>query len=331
MRLLIKTVPIYSKQFYKEQFGEQKSKVKGWTYIRTGIYWCNRAFDKGAKGGKVWKVDMDEWREGGKKGQGWEVPLKEEAISDPAEEEESGVSEDEGSEHAAEEPADSEGGSEGEDKGSGRKSRKKAVPPPKRKERSHKAKGGDKATPQKRSRARRPHPQQSSSRLPAQVPSLQDLPADPYQRAMRLLHVGATPESLPCREEEFIDVLSRVEEGVESGGGGCLYIAGVPGTGKTATVHAVVKELKRKAEDGVSQIHRIKASADGDCRKSRHSRMSRSTVSRFPRRSTPTPCCGKPSPGRPMLVRRPLYEGSRPTSRERLAASAVLEDILSLF
>jgi len=31
-------------------------------------------------------------------------------------------------------------------------------------------------------------------------------------------------------------------------------IAGVPGTGKTATVHAVVKELKRKAEDGVSAL-----------------------------------------------------------------------------
>lgn len=31
-----------------------------------------------------------------------------------------------------------------------------------------------------------------------------------------------------------------------------IDIAGVPGTGKTATVHAVVKELKRKAEDGVS-------------------------------------------------------------------------------
>lgn len=82
-----------------------------------------------------------------------------------------------------------------------------------------------------------------------------------------MLHVSATPESLPCREEEFVDVLSKVEEGVESGGGGCLCkpkavqrlpngspcfadIAGVPGTGKTATVHAVVKELKRKAEDG---------------------------------------------------------------------------------
>jgi Cdc6-like AAA superfamily ATPase len=32
-------------------------------------------------------------------------------------------------------------------------------------------------------------------------------------------------------------------------------IAGVPGTGKTATVHAVVKELKRKAEDGVSTLY----------------------------------------------------------------------------
>ena len=30
-----------------------------------------------------------------------------------------------------------------------------------------------------------------------------------------------------------------------------LDISGVPGTGKTATVHAVVRELKRMAENGV--------------------------------------------------------------------------------
>jgi Cdc6-like AAA superfamily ATPase len=36
-----------------------------------------------------------------------------------------------------------------------------------------------------------------------------------------------------------------------------IDIAGVPGTGKTATVHAVVKELKRKAEDGVSAPHPV--------------------------------------------------------------------------
>jgi hypothetical protein len=48
------------------------------------------------------------------------------------------------------------------------------------------------------------------------------LPKDPYERALHLLHVGATPDSLPCRESEFVDVLMRVEEGVEGGGGGCL-------------------------------------------------------------------------------------------------------------
>ena len=32
----------------------------------------------------------------------------------------------------------------------------------------------------------------------------------------------------------------------------CLDISGVPGTGKTATVHAVIRELKRMAEVDVS-------------------------------------------------------------------------------
>lgn len=74
-------------------------------------------------------------------------------------------------------------------------------------------------TPKKGRRV--PHPKSSTSNLPITI-ATEDLPTDPYQRALRLLHVGATPESLPCREEEFVDVLSRVEEGVEGGGGGCL-------------------------------------------------------------------------------------------------------------
>lgn len=114
---------------------------------------------------------------------------------------------------------------------------------------------------------KKPHPTRSATFLPIDIIAPELLPTDPFERALRMLHVGATPESLPCREEEFVDVLSKVEEGVESGGGGCLCrskrcetvaksltlhsdIAGVPGTGKTATVHAAVKELKRKAEDG---------------------------------------------------------------------------------
>ncbi|KAF9511046.1 hypothetical protein BS47DRAFT_1373169 [Hydnum rufescens UP504] len=61
------------------------------------------------------------------------------------------------------------------------------------------------------------------------------LPKDARLRAMHVLHVGSRPEALPCREEEYTDILAKVLELLEEGAGGCLYISGVPGTGKTAT------------------------------------------------------------------------------------------------
>ncbi|KIY49297.1 P-loop containing nucleoside triphosphate hydrolase protein [Fistulina hepatica ATCC 64428] len=75
------------------------------------------------------------------------------------------------------------------------------------------------------------------------------LPKDPWLRAMHVLHVGSRPDALPCREEEYARVLRCVGDLLEEGSGGCIYISGVPGTGKTATVHAVVRELKRRAEN----------------------------------------------------------------------------------
>ncbi|CDS13846.1 hypothetical protein LRAMOSA06020 [Lichtheimia ramosa] len=69
-----------------------------------------------------------------------------------------------------------------------------------------------------------------------------------YEIARERLHVSAVPDSLPCREDEFADIMGFVEGAVESGTGTCIYVAGVPGTGKTATVHEVIRHLQYRVE-----------------------------------------------------------------------------------
>ncbi|GAA5894655.1 hypothetical protein JCM6882_006648 [Rhodosporidiobolus microsporus] len=66
----------------------------------------------------------------------------------------------------------------------------------------------------------------------------------PFERAKALLHVSATPESLPCREEQREEIRQFLGDAILGRTGGCLYVHGVPGTGKTATVHSVVRELQ---------------------------------------------------------------------------------------
>ena len=51
--------------------------------------------------------------------------------------------------------------------------------------------------------------------------------------------MSAVPDSLPCREVEFDQIRTSVESAIREGTGSCIYISGVPGTGKTATVHEV--------------------------------------------------------------------------------------------
>ncbi|KAF7648089.1 hypothetical protein LDENG_00162130 [Lucifuga dentata] len=73
-------------------------------------------------------------------------------------------------------------------------------------------------------------------------------PANVLEEARARLHVAAVPESLPCREAEFQDIYSFVESKIVDGTGGCMYISGVPGTGKTATVHEVMRCLQHAAD-----------------------------------------------------------------------------------
>ncbi|XP_019645559.1 PREDICTED: origin recognition complex subunit 1-like [Branchiostoma belcheri] len=74
-------------------------------------------------------------------------------------------------------------------------------------------------------------------------------PMGVLEQARARLHVSAVPESLPCREWEFGNIYSFVEGRLLDGTGGCMYISGVPGTGKTATVHEVLRCLQEEVDD----------------------------------------------------------------------------------
>ena len=69
--------------------------------------------------------------------------------------------------------------------------------------------------------------------------------ATPLQEARSRLHVSAVPKSLPCREEEFNNIFTFLKGKLVDKSGGCIYISGVPGTGKTATVNEAVRCLQK--------------------------------------------------------------------------------------
>ncbi|NXQ18230.1 ORC1 protein, partial [Peucedramus taeniatus] len=104
-------------------------------------------------------------------------------------------------------------------------------------------------TPKKTGTPRTPRtPRHATPEIPRRVQAAQE-PASVLEEARLRLHVSAIPESLPCREEEFQDIYNFVESKLIDGTGGCMYISGVPGTGKTATVHEVIRCLQQAAEN----------------------------------------------------------------------------------
>ena len=71
-------------------------------------------------------------------------------------------------------------------------------------------------------------------------------PRDRLRRASNALQLSAAPKRLPCRENERDSIENFVLEMLSAPGGDgrTLYVAGMPGTGKTATVREVVRALQ---------------------------------------------------------------------------------------
>ena len=78
-----------------------------------------------------------------------------------------------------------------------------------------------KDTPSRRRKNMTPRIPSRSIPLPKDISSLQE--------AQLRLHVAAVPDSLPCREDEFAQILSFTESRIFDGSSGCMYISGVPG------------------------------------------------------------------------------------------------------
>ena len=62
--------------------------------------------------------------------------------------------------------------------------------------------------------------------------------------------MSAVPDDIPCREVEFYTICDFVKGQLSTGNGGCMFVSGVPGTGKTATIRAVARTLQAERDAG---------------------------------------------------------------------------------
>ncbi|XP_068641694.1 origin of replication complex subunit 1A-like isoform X2 [Aristolochia californica] len=72
------------------------------------------------------------------------------------------------------------------------------------------------------------------------------------ERAKATLLLATLPKSLPCRDKEMEEIMSFIKGAIceQQCLGRCLYIHGVPGTGKTMSVLAVVRHLRSEIDAG---------------------------------------------------------------------------------
>ncbi|XP_030453604.1 origin of replication complex subunit 1B-like [Syzygium oleosum] len=72
------------------------------------------------------------------------------------------------------------------------------------------------------------------------------------ERAKAMLLLATLPKSLPCRNKEVEEITAFIKGAIceDQCLGRCLYIHGVPGTGKTMTVLAVLRNMRSEVDAG---------------------------------------------------------------------------------
>lgn len=77
-----------------------------------------------------------------------------------------------------------------------------------------------------------------------------DTSTEAFKQLKEKLHTSTKISSMPCRGDEFTDVYMHLEGAIQSETGCCIYVSGTPGTGKTATIREVIRDLSSHAEQG---------------------------------------------------------------------------------
>jgi origin recognition complex subunit 1 len=189
------------------------------------------------------------------------------AKDDDADEEEDDADEEEDEDEDTDEEEEDRGddGEFGGSNGTGKMRRKKASrsgtqgkkrgrPAGKATASSASAGGGGGKRKAKRVKAQPPPPAARLTIAAAKVGALGGKSA--LDRARAKLHVASAPGGaaaaggLPCREVEFHTICEFVRNQLAAGIGSCMFVSGVPGTGKTASIRAVSEALQAERDAG---------------------------------------------------------------------------------
>lgn len=79
----------------------------------------------------------------------------------------------------------------------------------------------------------------------------QKLERDVFSIAIQRLHISVVPQNLPCRDHEKLSVTDFIRKRIiDRETSGPLFLCGMPGTGKTATVLSSINALRDEVSRG---------------------------------------------------------------------------------